>query len=476
MATGRAAVAVCVGGALTSLDLTIVVVALPTVDAELGGGLGAQQWVVTGYTLAFASLILTAGALSDRIGDRPVFATGVALFTAASAACGLAQTVPLLIGARVLQGMGAAAILATSIALLARTYSGSARATAIAAWVTVGTLAANLGPLGGGLLVDALGWRAIFLVNVPIGVLLLVTLPALIPAPTPSDGPRRPLDVGGLALAVVALFALNTALLTGPELGWVTPTVLGAGIIAVLAFLAFGLHQSLRRERALIDLRLFRIPTFSGAVLLSLLSRIASFGALPFFVLWLQGPVGLSATATGLAMLGMSLPVLLLSFVGARLQRLVPARTLIAVGNLAGVAAGLALLFGITPDSGVTAALPGFVLIGVSAGLVFPSLMGLAVGVVPPERAGLASGVANTFFPLGTAVGVAVFGVVLAGAADRAGLVGPARDATLAGTGDPAALVAGLDGIAACMAALSALGVLVAVALVRERDRLPVPH
>jgi MFS family permease len=210
-------------------------------------------------------------------------------------------------------------------------------------------------------------------------------------------------------------------------------------------------------------------------VLLSLLSRIASFGALPFFVLWLQGPVGLSATATGLAMLAMSLPVLLLSFVGARLQRLVPARTLIGVGNLAGVAAGLALLFGIAPDSGWTAALPGFVLIGVSAGLVFPSLMGLAVGVVPPERAGLASGVANTFFPLGTAIGVAVFGVVLAAAADRAGLTGTSREATLAGTGDASALVAGLHGIAAGMAALSALGVLVAVVMVRERDRLPTP-
>ncbi|OZM83218.1 MFS transporter [Pseudonocardia sp. MH-G8] len=454
-------VAVCVGGALTALDLTIVNVALPQLGDDLGSGLSGLQWVVNAYTLAFASLILTAGALSDRLGDRPVFGSGVALFTFASAGCGVAPSAEALIAARAVQGIGAAAILATSISLLARSYEGPRRAATIGAWVMVGTLAANLGPLVGGVLVDGLGWRGIFLVNVPIGLALLLTLRVLVPGaaePGRTDGAapgrdRRP-DIGGVALAVTGLFALNFAVLSGSERGWRDPAVLGAAGVAVLGLAGFVLLQRARGERAMFDLRLFRIPSFSAAILLSLLTRMASFGALPFFVLWMQGSLGLSATATGLCLLALSLPVLVLASLSGPLQRVLSARILIASGNLAAAAGALALLVGIGPDSGWAAALPGFALIGAGAGLAFPSLMGIAVGVVTPDRAGMASGMANTFFPLGTAVGVAVFGVVSTAAPD-------AEDA----------VVAGLDAISASMAALCALGVLVALTLIRDSDR-----
>lgn len=477
-------VAVCVGGALTSLDLTIVNVALPQLADDLGTGLSGLQWVVNAYTLAFASLILTAGALSDRLGDRPVFGSGVALFTIASAGCGLAPSAEVLIAARTVQGIGAAAILATSISLLARSYDGPRRAATIGAWVTVGTLAANLGPLVGGVLVDGLGWRGIFLVNVPIGLVLLLALPVLVPGGTghPAPGRDRRPDVGGVVLAVAGLFALNFAVLGGSERGWRDPAVLGASVVAVLALVGFVLLQRARGERAMFDLRLFRIPSFSAAIVLSLLTRMASFGALPFFVLWMQGPLGLSATATGLCLLALSLPVLVLASLSGRLQRVLSARVLIASGNLAAAAGALALLLGIGPDSGWAAALPGFALIGAGAGLVFPSLMGIAVWVVTPDRAGMASGMANTFFPLGTAVGVAIFGVASTAAVGAHDLDGPTRAAALAGdlaglipdqaTAAREAVTAGLDVIATSMAALCALGMLVALTMVRDSDRI----
>ncbi|MEV1293157.1 MFS transporter [Pseudonocardia sp. NPDC049635] len=471
--------AVCTGSALTALDLTIVNVALPRIGADLDTGLSGLQWVVNAYTLAFASLILTAGGLADRLGDRAVFATGVGLFTAGSLGCGLAPDSGWLVGSRMVQGVGAAMILATSMSLLARTLSGSRRAAAITAWVTVGTLAANLGPIVGGVLVETLGWRAIFLVNVPIGLALLAVLLRITAPAPPAGAAARPLDRGGAVLAALTLFALHHAVVTGAATGWGAGpwTALGVAVAAGTGFVAL---QRRRGERALLDLRLFRIPTFSGAIVLSLLSRMASFGALPFFVLWFEGVVGLSPVATGGYLLALSLPVLAVALVSGRLQQLAPARTLIAAGNACALVGSLALL-GVDAQAGPWTVVPGFVLLGLGAGLVFPSLMGLAVGVVDPARAGIASGTANTFFPLGTAVGVAGFGAVLTAAVDGAGLSAANRAAALTGVPvDPAELAAvagavesGLRVVAAGMAVLSAIAVVVALTTVRDTDRVP---
>jgi EmrB/QacA subfamily drug resistance transporter len=480
--TAWTAVLVCAGGALTALDLKIVNVALPQIAAELATDLTGLQWVVNAYTLAFASAILTAGAFSDRLGGWPIFSAGVVTFTAASLGCGLAPTTGVLVLARTVQGLGAAMILATSIALLARAYAGPGRATAIAAYVTVGTAAANLGPLIGGAIVDTLGWRGVFLVNLPVGLAILAALRAggygRSAEPAPPTGRR--LDLTGAALAAIALFGASYALLTGSARGWGRPDVLACAAGSVLALAAFVLVQHHKGERALFDLRLFAVPSFSGAIAMSFLIRVVSFGALPFFVIWLEGMLGYSATGTGLRLLAMSVPVLLVATVSARIQRHLSARTMIALGNAA-IAAGALLLLQIGVDRPWTVAVPGFVLIGLGSGLAFPPLLGTAVGVVSPDRAGMASGMANTFFPVGTAVGVAVFGALSTAAVDAAGLTGPARDAAVAGRFDqlpaqllePArhAVVDGLHLIAVSMATLSALAAVIALATIRERDR-----
>jgi EmrB/QacA subfamily drug resistance transporter len=466
---------------MTALDLKAVNVALPRISADLDAGLTALQWVVSAYTLAFASLILTAGALSDRVGGWPVFTTGVVTFTAASAGCGLAPGPWSLVALRAVQGLGAAMILATSIALLARAYTGPARAGAIAAYVTAGTAAANLGPLVGGVLVDTVGWRAIFLVNLPVGILVLLAVPRLRAGTHPAAPPGgRAVDLGGAALAALALFAFNYAVLTGSARGWGRPDVSAATAAAVLALTAFLVVQWRRGDRAMFDLRLFAVPSFAGAIALSFLTRAVSFGALPFLVIWLEGVLGFSGTGTGVRLLAMSAPILVLAPLSARIQRHLPARALIALGN-ATAAAGALLLLRIGTDTPWTVAAPGFVLIGIGVGLLFPPLMGVAVGVVPPQRAGMASGMANTFFPVGTAVGVAVFGALSTAAVEAAGLTGPARDAAVAGRLEllspplaevaRGALVDGLHLIAAAMAALCALSVVLALTTIRDRDR-----
>lgn len=482
---GWTATLISIGGALTALDLKIVNVALPQIGAEFGAGLASLEWTVNAYTLAFASLLLTAGATADRLGGWPIFSAGIVTFTVASAACGMAPGTGSLIAFRAVQGIGASLILATSFALLARAYSGPGRVTAITAYVTVSTAAANLGPLVGGALVDTLGWRGIFLINLPIGILLLLALlgvrsePA-VPAPT-----GRQLDLTGAVLAALGLFSLNYALLTGATEGWQRLDVLVTVAVAVLAIGGFLAVQRHKGDAAMFDLRLFAISSFRGAIALSFLARVVSFGMLPFFVFWLQGMLGYSALGTGLRLLTMSLPVLLAASLSGWLQRHLTARTLIAAGSAA-AAVGALLLLRIGPETPWTVAVPGFVLIGLGSGIVFPPLIGIAVGVVAPQRAGMASGMTNTFFPVGIAVGVAGFGVVLTAAVDAGNLAGPVRDAVVAGQFErvPPAVVAaanqaftdGLHLIAIGMAVLSAVSALIALITIRDADRHQAPE
>lgn len=474
------AVVVSVGGMITALDLMIVNVALPQVAADYGAGLTELQWVVNAYTLALAALLLTAGALSDRLGGWSVFVTGVVIFVAASVGCAGVSDIGSLIMFRAVQGVGGALIVATSVALIARTYSGSARVTAIGVYVTLGTAAANLGPLVGGLLVDSTGWRGIFLINVPIGLLVLLGVVAL-PAPPPLDpAPRRPLDPAGATLAVAALFGVNYALLTGAAQGWTRPDVLGALVLAVLAAAAFVGSARRKGDAAMVDLRLLALPSFSGALALGLLTRVVTFGMLPFLVLWLQGVAGLTATQTGLALLTMSGPVLLTALLAGPLQRRFPVRTLIATASALGVLGAL-LLLRISPSGDWTDAVPAFVAIGLGSGLGFPPLLGIAVGAVPPDRAGMASGMTTTFLPVGTAAGVGLFGALTTLVIAGAGLPPTARDATVAGRIDAvdpsladaarAAFVDGVHAVAVVMALLSAVCVVLAVVLLRNPGR-----
>ncbi|MFJ1729955.1 MFS transporter [Streptomyces sp. NPDC088254] len=400
--------------ALMTLDITVVNVAMPEIGADLGASLDSLQWIVNAYTLSFAALLLTAGSVSDLIGRRRIFLAGVAVFTLASAACALAPNAGVLIAARAVQGAGGAMVLGTSLALISGVFEGAparARTTAIGLFTAGGAVSAALGPLVGGSIVEWLSWPWLFAVNVPLGLLIIYGTVRKVPEGGGTGGSRQ-IDYAGAILAVLALFLLNYGLLAGSEDSWSQADVLASLITGALLAVAFVAVQWRLGERAMLDLRLFTIPTFAGALLLSFAARIFSFGMLPFITLWLGGMLHLTPIEVGLVLLAQSVAIIIGAPLSGLLTKVVPVSRVLALG-MAAVGTGVLLTVGISPDDDWTALLPMLVLIGVGAGLTLPHLLSLAVNVVPPSRAGTASGAANSFFPLGTATGVAVFGVVL---------------------------------------------------------------
>ncbi|MEU5808490.1 MFS transporter [Streptomyces sp. NPDC047718] len=439
---------------MLTLDVTVVNVALADIAGSLDVGLARVQWTVSAYSLAFGALLLTAGALSDRIGRKTVFVAGTGLFTLASAACGLAPDAGTLVAARAVQGLGGSLVFAPSLALLAAAYEGARRQAAIAAFAATASAAGALGPVVGGLFVSGLGWRWIFLVNVPIGVLAVAGALARMPAsrpPATGAGARRRIDLPGALLAVAALLALHYPLTAGPEAGWTSPRVLlpaAAGIVLTAALVAAQRHGD-----GLIDLALLRVRALSGAAVLGFLARMSSLGVLAFTTLWLQSTRAYTPLEVGLHLLPLTGSLLLAGLFVARLQRTCAPHALVAGGfGLQGLgllalaaaasggagtsgaavsASGVSGVFG-TAGAGAAATTAGLVLLGVGGAVIFPPLMGVAVGAVPEDRAGLASGLTNACYPLGTATGVAAFGALFAARLD-AGLGGaadgPARDA-----------------------------------------------
>ncbi|MEV0598832.1 MFS transporter [Streptomyces sp. NPDC050315] len=399
---------VSAGGVVMTLDVTVVNVALSAIVRDLETGLDRVQWTVSAYSLTFGALILTAGALSDRIGRRTVFVAGMALFTLASAGCGLAPDAGTLIAARAAQGLGGAMVFAPTLALIAAAYEGDRRRRAIAAFAAIASAAGALGPVVGGVLVQTLGWRWIFLVNVPIGVLVVVGALARMPESAAPEVRRR-IDPLGAVLAVGALLALHYPLVTGPEAGWASPEVLASAVVGVL--LAVALVISQRRADGLIDMRLLRIRAFSGAAVLGFLARMSSLGALAFVTLWLQSTHAYSAMEVGLHLLPLTGSLLVAGMFTARLQRVFSPAALVA-GGFAMQGLGMLGLAAAGAGGGQVATVTGLVLLGVGGAVIFPPLMGVAVGAVPADRAGMASGLTNACYPLGTATGVAAFGAL----------------------------------------------------------------
>jgi EmrB/QacA subfamily drug resistance transporter len=401
---------VSAGGVVMTLDVTVVNVALAAIAKDLGAGLHQVQWTVSAYSLAFGALLLTAGALSDRIGRRSVFVAGIALFTVASALCGLAPSAGVLIAARVAQGLGGSMVFAPALALIAAVYEGPQRRSAIATYAAIASAAGALGPVVGGALVEWVGWRWIFLVNVPIGVLVVLGALARMPSLTPQDKGRR-LDPLGALLAIGMLLALHYPLVVGPDAGWASPQVLVPACAGAVLLVA--LFASQRRPGSMLDLELLRIPALSGAAVLGFLARMSSLGVLVFTTLWLQGASGSSPLQVGLRLLPLTGSLLIAGLFSARLQARFSAAWLVASGF---ALQGLGLLaLGAAASQGHWAlSLVGLVLMGTGGAILFPPLMGVAVSVVPPGRAGMASGLTNACYPLGTATGVAVFGAVFA--------------------------------------------------------------
>ncbi|HEX8103472.1 MAG TPA: DHA2 family efflux MFS transporter permease subunit [Solirubrobacteraceae bacterium] len=402
----------CAAVVLASLDQFIVNVALPEMAGDLGGaGLSELSWVLNGYAIVFAALLVTFGRLADRYPREHGFLLGVLVFTVASAACGAASSVEVLVAFRVLQAAGAALLMPTSLGLVLATAPLERRAGAVRAWTAVGGLGAALGPVAGGLLVAA-SWRWVFLVNVPIGLAALAVGWRRLPA-VPGHAMPRP-DALGTLLVTAGVGALALGLVEGGDWGWGSAATVGVLAAAGVALAAFALHTA-RHRNPLVDPALFRSRGFSGAGAVALLFSIAFAAMLLSLVLWEQEVWGYSALQTGLAIAPGPLMVPLFSFlVAGRAIARFGAGVVIAAGSVtfAAGAGWWALAAGITPDY-VGDMLGGMLLTGIGVGLTLPTLMASAAGALAPQAFSAGSAVVTMLRQVGMAVGVAVLIAVL---------------------------------------------------------------
>ncbi len=405
-ATATLAAAV-LGFFVVTLDAVVVNVALPSIRAGLGGGITGLQWVVDGYTLLFAALLLSAGAFSDRAGARRVFGIGIGLFVAASAACGLAPAIGVLVAARFVQGAAAAVIMPSSMALIGQAYPGPVeRARAVAVWAMGGAIASACGPVLGGVL-TLVSWRAIFFLNVPAGAVALALL-----ARTGYSARRPvPFDWAGQLTAVLAMGGLTYGAIEVGAAGFTDMRVVTAFVVAAAALAAFLLSQA-RGGHPMVPVELFRCRNVSIAVAVGFAFIVGYYG-LPFVMsLYLQQQRGLSSLGAGLAFLPMMLIGLALTPFSARIAERAGARLLVT-GGLVVMTAGLAALAAV-PAAPVWLLAALMVLAGLGGPLVMPPVTGVLLNSVPGHRAGTASGLFNTSRQVGGALAVAVFGALLA--------------------------------------------------------------
>ncbi|QKG26910.1 MFS transporter [Actinomadura verrucosospora] len=392
------------------LDATVVTVAVPGMRRDLHAGLGDLQWVMNAYTMAMAASQLTAGAFADRWGRRRSFLAGVALFALASLACGLAPTAAALIAARAVQGLAGALMFATTLALIAQCYTGQARGVAFGVRGTAAGLAVVLGPVIGGALVSALGWRWVFLVNVPVAAVTLAMGVRSLPREEPASEPRR-IDLAGPCLLAVSLSLLVFGLLRAEDHGWgSTGSLLVFGASAV-SFVVFLVAESRLRD-PMLDLPLFRGRAFSGTQIGSFTVQASVFALLIYVSLWFQDQLGFSALKTGLCFLPLVVPILVAGPVAGAVMDRLPKGPLVA-GSLALLAVAILLMTGLDAGSSWTHLAPGMALAGLACGIALPTLGSLAVDVADQSRLGMASGVNNTVMQVGSAVGIAVYGAVL---------------------------------------------------------------
>jgi EmrB/QacA subfamily drug resistance transporter len=402
-------VAVCTTTFMLLLDITIVIVALPSIQRELHASLTGLQWVVDAYSLSLAALILTAGAMADRLGRRRVFVVGVLVFSLASLLCGVAWNIAVLDIARAIQGIGGAALFATALALIGHEYRGPERGGAIAIWgATVGAAVAS-GPLVGGILTDAFGWRWVFFVNVPVGAFALyVALTRM--AESRDEGAVRT-DIWGLLTFSGALFLIVFGALRGNAEGW-TSGLIVASLAGGVALLAVFVLVELRQRRPMLDLSLFRVQAFVGVSVATFCIGAGMFALFPYLSIYLQDVLGYSPLGAGLRFLPLTAFVFAVPLAMRKLAPQASLRLVLSVG-LALVAGSLALMYGLSPSSHWTALLPGLIVGGLGIGLANPAIAAAALRVVDPARTGMASGINNTFRLSGVAIGVAVLGAVL---------------------------------------------------------------
>lgn len=493
---------VCVGSFMLLLDVTIVNIALPDIEEALDATLTDLQWVIAAYAVALSAALLAAGSLADRFGRRQVFAWGMTIFTLASVACGIAGDPLILNMARAVQGLGGAAVLATSLALLTATFTDDkGRHLALGAWGAVSGAALAVGPLVGGALVESAGWRWIFLVNLPVGILCLAVVLLRVPeSRAPSHGA---VDWLGFLTLGTSLASLSFGLLRANEEGWTSGQVLSAFGLAAVMFVAFVVVERVQRA-PMLPASVFSRLTTTGASLGVLAMSSTAFALLLYITLYLQTVLGYEPLAAGLRLLPLTVSIFVVSALAARLGVVVPARWLVSAGLLL-IGAGLLLMGGVEVGDTWTTLLAGQIVMGVGVGLVNPNVVAAAMGSVDPDRVGVASGLNNTFRSLGIALGVASLGAVFAdrvrdsmsaalagtplapradelGRAVSSGQLGdviaglpPGPQRGIVGQAAQAAFIDGLNDAFVVAAAVAFVGAVVAVLTIRARDMVTEP-
>jgi len=442
--------AVSFGLFMIMLDNTVVNVALPAIQEDLGADLSQLQWIVTGYALTFAALMLIGGKLADAYGRRLIFVIGIVVFTGASLWCGLADSGEMLIAARVVQGAGAALMNPATLSIIAATFPPRQRGMAIGIWAGVSALALAIGPLVGGLLTEHLSWHWIFFVNVPVGAVAIVASYLLI---TESrDETHESLDLPGLGTSALGLFALTYGLIEANEYGWTSARIVGSFVVAVVALTSFVVIER-RRRSPMLDLSLFRSGTYTGANVAMLLVALAMFGVFFFVSLYMQNVLGYSAVQAGAAFLPMTVLIILVAPIAGKLSDKHGSRWLMTGGM---VLLGIQLLYlsQLGPDADFWDLLPGFVVGGLGMALAMTPTAAAATRAVPVHKSGVGSAVLNAMRQVGGSIGVALMGAIVAHeAAGKPGIEG---------------FMAGFERALFVAALIAFAGSIVAFALVRQ--------
>jgi len=455
--------AVAFGLFMIMLDNTVVNVALPAIERDLHITIASLEWIVTAYALTFAALMLTGGKLADLYGRRRIFVLGLVVFTLSSLACGLAPSAGFLIGARAVQGSGAALMNPATLSIITATFPPRQRGQAIGIWAGVSALALAIGPLAGGLIVDNIGWHWIFFVNVPVGALGVV-VSRLVIRESRDRSHEQSVDLPGLLASIGFLFSLSYALIEGNRHGWASPEILGLFAAAAVLFAVFVLLEQ-RQRLPMLDLSLFRIGAFAGANLVAMLVSLAMFGVFFFVSIYVQNILGYSPTQAGAIFLPMTVLIILVAPLAGRFSDRVGSRWLMG-GGMTLLAVSLLLYQRVGVHSDFWTLLPAMLVGGVGMATTMSPMTSAAMASVPVDKAGVGSGVLNSFRQVGGSLGIALIGAILASYLHhRPGTPAAAQD-----------YVNGLHAALAVSAGISLAAALVAVLTVRRRPEAERAH
>ena len=444
--------AVSVGLFMIMLDNTVVNVALPSIQRDLDADLSELQWIVTGYALTFAALMLIGGKLADAYGRRKIFVLGIVVFTLASLLCGLAGSSEMLIAARVLQGAGAALMNPATLSIIAATFPPRERGTAIGIWAGTSAMALAIGPLVGGLITEHLDWSWIFFVNVPIGILGIAASYLFIDES--RDETHERLDLPGLVTSAVGLFTLTYGLIEANTYGWSSARIVGAFVLAALSLFAF--VQLERRQRApMLPLELFRNGTYTGANLVMLLVALAMFGVFFFVSLYMQNILGYSPVQAGAAFLPMTILIILIAPLAGKTSDRIGSRGLVTGGMML-IAVQLGMFSRLGVDASFWNLFPALVVGGIGMALTMTPSAAAATRSVPVEKAGVGSAVLNSARQVGGTMGIALMGAIMA--------------AQAGGERTPEAFMRGFESALLVAAGIAVVGAIVAFTLVRPHE------